>query len=304
MRFAVMPAVLLLVISAAPADTAKPDSIPAPAEASAPAAEAAASSVNPAAETRPERRVWRGKPIKVELKLGRERIIRMPDAGQLRAGTIGGPVPGLRIQPLGERLFLLATQPFAQIRMIVEDDNARQIVLDVTAAEDVAAGPPLEILTPPPPVDSASATPTPSPSPPPATGYVALIRHASQTLYAPERLIPRSQTIVPVPLPVTKPIPLVRGGEVRALPIAAWRSLGPEGPLWLTAVQLTNRISEPVELDPRRLRGRWRAAAFQHARLLPAGDPADTTAVYLISDRPFDQALAPWPAAAVMEPAQ
>jgi hypothetical protein len=33
------------------------------------------------------------------------------------------------------------------------------------------------------------------------------------------------------------------------------------------------------------------AATFQHARLFPKGDEADTTAVYLISAKPFEHAL-------------
>ncbi len=264
--------------------------------------DAPASSPPPAAdEAARERRVWRGAPIPVELKLGRERIIRIPDAGQLRAGTIGGPVPGLRIQPLGNRLFLLATQPFAAIRMLVQDEAGRQVVLDLTAADEIAAGPPIDILvsSPPPVPETADAGGSAAPPAPPVTSYVALIRHGAQTLYAPPRLIPRSDRIVPVPLPVQGLIPLVRGGVVSATPIAAWRALGPGGPLWLTAVRLQNQTATPVVLDPRMLRGRWRAAGFQHARLLPAGDPADTTAAYLISSQPFDEALAPWGGAGV-----
>ncbi len=80
---------------------------------------------------------------------------------------------------------------------------------------------------------------------------------------------------------------LVRGGQVTAVPLVAWRA----GGLYLTAVKLTNATTEPVTLDPRALRGDWLSAAFQHARLLPASDEADTTAVYLISARPFETAL-------------
>jgi hypothetical protein len=51
---------------------------------------------------------------------------------------------------------------------------------------------------------------------------------------------------------------------------------------------LAGRIKHPQILDPRDLRGAWLTATFQHHRLLPKGDEADTTAVYLISARPFD----------------
>ena len=72
-----------------------------------------------------------------------------------------------------------------------------------------------------------------------------------------------------------------------AEPLAAWRA----GDLYLTAVKLTNRTDRPLTLDPRRLRGMWLSAAFQHNRLHKKGDEADTTAVYLISVRPFEAAL-------------
>ena len=69
--------------------------------------------------------------------------------------------------------------------------------------------------------------------------------------------------------------------------MVAWRANG----LYVTAVKLTNRTDQPQTLDPRDLRGAWLTATFQHHRLLPKGDEADTTAVYLISARPFDVSL-------------
>ncbi len=71
---------------------------------------------------------------------------------------------------------------------------------------------------------------------------------------------------------------------MRAEPLVAWRA----GELYLTAVKLTNRTGEALTLDPRSLRGAWLSATFQHNRLLPQGDESDTTAVYLISARPFE----------------
>ena len=89
-------------------------------------------------------------------------------------------------------------------------------------------------------------------------------------------------------VPVTnKTVALVRGGAVEATPLIGWSA----GRRYVTAVKLTNTSSQPVVLDPRRLRGRWLAATFQHARLLPNGDEADTTCVYLISARPFEASL-------------
>jgi integrating conjugative element protein (TIGR03749 family) len=82
-------------------------------------------------------------------------------------------------------------------------------------------------------------------------------------------------------------VELVPGKRVQATPLAAWRA----GSLYVTAVKLTNRRKKAQVLDPRALRGHWLSATFQHARLLPAGDDADTTALYLVSARPFEESL-------------
>jgi integrating conjugative element protein (TIGR03749 family) len=84
-----------------------------------------------------------------------------------------------------------------------------------------------------------------------------------------------------------KKVTLVRGASVTAEPLVAWRA----GDLYLTAVKLTNRTDRALTLDPRTLRGDWLTAAFQHNRLLPKGDESDTTALYLISKRPFAASL-------------
>ena len=117
-------------------------------------------------------------------------------------------------------------------------------------------------------------------------GYAALTRFAAQQLYAPTRLIPNQPGVVAMPVNA-EPVDLVYGGKIEAVPVAAWKA----GLRYVTAVKLTNRTQSPVVLDPRELRGSWLAATFQHNRLLPAGSEADTTAVYLVSDRRFDAAF-------------
>ncbi len=249
----------------------------------------------------PDRQVWRGTPIRVDLPLGQEQIIRFPGAGRLRSGLLGGPVPGLRVQVLDGHLYLLAKEPFAATRMIVQTDAGAAVLLDLAADARFPAGAPLEILTAAPasasgdPVDerwsgdAASAQAAPEP-----VGYVALIRHAAQSLYAPPRLIPRSGAIVQAPLPDRGPVDLVRGAHILATPVASWRAEGPQRPLWVTAVKLRNLSPRPVVLDPRDLRGQWRGASFQHARLGASGAETDTTTVYLVSGRRFAKAVAPW----------
>jgi integrating conjugative element protein (TIGR03749 family) len=117
----------------------------------------------------------------------------------------------------------------------------------------------------------------------PQWGYVALTRYAAQEYYAPARLLSNAPGIVRMPV-TQRPFELVMGGQVDAVPVAAWRA----GLHTVTAVKLKNKTRHPVVLDPRQLRGSWLSATFQHNRLLPSGDDADSTAVYLVSDRPFE----------------
>jgi len=116
--------------------------------------------------------------------------------------------------------------------------------------------------------------------------YVALTRFAAQQMYAPARLRPAHPQVRQLAV-AQDPVALVRGGAVSALPLTTWRHRG----LYVTVVRLQNQTATATVLDPRDLRGDWLAATFQHARLLPHGDEADTTAVYLLSRRPFGESL-------------
>ncbi len=250
------------------------------------------------------RRVWRGAPIRVDLPLDNEHIIRFPGATHLRSGLLGGPVPGLRVQVLGDHLYLLAKEPFAATRMIVQTGSGPAVLLDLAADARFPAVTPLEVLTAAPvaagaPADDGAlyADPAPEQNTSDPVGYVALVRHAAQSLYAPPRLIPRANAIFRAPLPDRGPVALVRGAHIFATPVASWRTESHLGALWITAVKLRNLLNQPVVLDPRDLRGQWRAASFQHARLGASGEEIDTTTVYLISDHRFTEAIRPWQSA-------
>ena len=167
--------------------------------------------------------------------------------------------------------------------MVRELDSGQIFLFDVTATGEGGASDPIQIYVT---GDSGSANA-------PATGgnepdqgqpgYIQLTRFAAQQLYAPSRLVKDRPGIVRVPV-VRDAVDLLQGGAVEATPLVAWRANG----LYVTAVKLTNRSDQPLTLDPRLLRGAWLTATFQHHRLLPKGDEADTTAVYLVSARPFD----------------
>lgn len=233
----------------------------------------------------PERIVWDKTPIKLTLRVGRERRVAFP--GDVRVGVSPALTDVLRTQSVDGTVYWLATKAFPATRVQVREiDNGRVYLLDLQAKDNEGGNTPVEIR-----VrrtshgdadDSESGEDTAE-----RLNYVALTRYAAQQMYAPKRLLRDPPGVFRARLNVKKPVPLVRGGTVEALPLAAWRG----GGLYVTAVKLRNITNAPVTLDPRELRGQWLTATFQHARLLPHGDEADTTCAYLISARPFEESL-------------
>ncbi len=250
--------------------------------------------VDDAALSTPERVVWNKAPIAIPLVVGEERLVHFPDSVSI--GLPQSLTPLLRSQSINGTLYLLARQAFEPTRVMVRSETDGPIyVLDISAAPggaDSRSLPDVQVLlqaSQKPPQDlsqNAGADQSTSDKQSQSLGYAALTRYAAQQLYAPTRLIPRQPGVVAVPVN-PEPVDLVVGGKIEAVPVAAWKA----GLRYVTAVKLINRTQSPVVLDPRELRGSWLAATFQHNRLLPAGSEADTTVVYLVSDRRFDAAF-------------
>lgn len=240
----------------------------------------------------PERIVWRKAPITIPLVVGEERLVHFPDSVSI--GLPQSLAPILRGQSINGILYLLAKQPFNTTRVMVRSEpDGPMYVLDISAVSTDSEGPVLpdvqimlESTQANSEADSTANSVTTDSHQASQWGYVALTRYAAQQLYAPSRLIPQRAGVVAMPVS-TEPVNLLRGNNVEAIPVAAWKA----GRYYVTAVKVTNRNSKALVLDPRELRGAWLAATFQHNRLLPAESEADTTAVYLVSDRPFDVAL-------------
>ena len=231
-----------------------------------------------------ERIEWNKTPIQLNLKVNHERMVHFP--GPVKVGIPESLRSIIRVQSVNGTVYLLAQAPFEPVRVMVRDIDAGQVFLfDVSAQVEGGQVHPVQVFMPAtkqnrPRSNDLSIDDDPSTE---QYSYVALTRFAAQQLYAPARLVQDKPGIVRVPV-ARKPVALLRGGAIAAVPIVAWRA----GGLYLTAVKLNNISAQPQILDPRNLRGSWLTATFQHNRLLPAGDEADTTAVYLISARPFE----------------
>ena len=226
-----------------------------------------------------ERIEWKKVPIRLNLVVGQELQVEFPNA--VKVGIPASVQPRLRTQSVNGTVYLLAHAPFDTNRIMVRElDSGRIYLLDVTSTQDGTATYPVQIYVT---DDSGAYDLEVNDSSPERPSYIQLTRFAAQQLYAPSRLVNDNPVITRV-LVSRNPVDLLHGGAVEAIPLVAWRANG----LYITAVKLTNRTHQARTLDPRDLRGAWLTASFQHHRLFPVGDEADTTAVYLISARPFE----------------
>lgn len=233
----------------------------------------------------PERFVWNKAPIPVTLGVGPEWERRVSFPAQMFIAIPSELDQFMRVQTVDNTSYFTALAPFSSTRIIAEDRiNGTVILLDMRAMSTAVSTAPVEIYLPQ-TISVAGVRGAAGEETEPMLDEVALARYASKQLYAPRRLTTSIPGVRRVYLD-NAPIPgLYRGELVKATPIASWRGAD----RWVTAVMLKNESSRSVELNPTALRGDWRAAVFQHGRLLAKGSDADTTAVYLISDHAFDE---------------
>ncbi len=238
-----------------------------------------------AESTYPQRIQWQKKPIAIALRVGEERMVhfRMP----VSVGIPPTLQSVLRTQTVNGTVYWMANAAFGRTRVMVREIEGGQTYLFDLSADTVAQPSAAIVVFNDETTDAENRMGETGKAGEGARhGYVSLTRYAAQQLYAPLRLLSSISGIVRIPVQ-QQDVPLVRGNGVAAKPLVAWRA----GRLYITAVKLTNRSSEAQILDPRTLRGAWLSAAFQHSRLLPAGNDADTTAVYLVSAQPFAESL-------------
>ena len=241
-----------------------------------------------------ERILWKKAPIKMTLPVGRERMVTFP--GAVRVGIPSEITSRLRTQSVEGTIYWLAMSPFETARVQVHNvETGDYYLIDLKAVDKKrASAAPIEIISDPRAIRRSGSTAVVAQHQSRPTGknteqdYVTLTRFAAQQLYAPKRLLKTPPGVFRAGVG-RKPVALLRGSPIEAIPLVAWRS----GRLYVTAVRLRNLTNHPVTLDPRALRGKWLTATFQHARLFRAGEEANTTAVYLISERPFEESL-PW----------
>lgn len=103
--------------------------------------------------------------------------------------------------------------------------------------------------------------------------------------------VPVNDGLTPVKLVSTDTFYLDAGRRLAAEPLASWRA----GAHWVTALKLSNRSAAAIALDTQSFPGNWLAAALGRTQLSGHGQPASQSMAYLMSDRPFEAALAHQP---------
>ncbi len=120
---------------------------------------------------------------------------------------------------------------------------------------------------------------------------VILTRFASQSLYAPRRLVPISTQISRLPgAAIPADIPLIRSQaseRYRVEVVGSWAGFG----RYITAVMVINQSDFSVRVHPGWVQGNFSHITSQHLALAPRGSLEDRTTLYLISSVPFESAI-------------
>ena len=239
----------------------------------------------------PERILWDKRPINVQLKIGHERLIHFPD--EMRYWLPDSIKHKVSVLAANGVLYLRALEPFPRTRIRVQGLSDQQVfLLDVMAGEVATVGDELIVIT----QESVRNLSKEAASHKTAEDWrIRLTRYAAQQLYAPERLAGGDSAIKRIPLELSTPVPLIRGGLVETVPIASWQGNG----LTVTAVKVRNLSMQSLQLRfdkfnalpvlnlNDRLRGDWLTATLQHSYLGLAGSDNDTTTLYLVSHQSF-----------------
>lgn len=237
------------------------------------------------------KKVWDELPIPLHLRVGHEVRIIFPTAVDLQV-----PIAiATRLQSLAPNPAMVYWKPledFETARVIASSLDGKAIyVLDLSAskhglADNVMIEDPARVLE-----EQASAPAPASTIPLADPREIVLTRYASQTLYAPARLVPSNPDIMPLETPsLSLDFPLMRssiGEHYRTEVVAQW--LGYER--YITAVLVANLSPFSVPVKMENVRGNFSHATPQHLSLGPAGTLEDRTTVYLISKMPFQEAV-------------
>ncbi|AQT61900.1 integrating conjugative element protein [Cellvibrio sp. PSBB023] len=242
--------------------------------------------------------VWNKFPITIVLPVGEEIRVSFPTDITLQVPMevterLESLAPNQRV------VYWKATEAFDTVRVIATATDNDSVYLIDLVGQHGATAEPLYIEDPDRVIAQKAAQQTEalsesvtSPSieqldPP----EILLTRFASQTLYAPRRLMPVNPDINAQPVPtITANFPLMRsqsGEQYQYSIVGAWAGYG----RFITAVMVENKSPVSVQINPGLINGNFTHITAQHLYLGAAGTLEDRTTLYLISDAPFTAAV-------------
>lgn len=245
------------------------------------------------------RRVWDEKPLTIILPVGQEVRVTFPTDVQVQV-PLGISEKLTSLAPNAKIIYWTASEAFTSSRVIATaSDGGTVYVVDIAAEmtavkDDIVIEDPARI-----PAHESSGTKTSSQHDDEISdeglledpAEIVLTRFASQTLYAPSRLIPSDSRISPVNyLAINKEFPLLQSGHgehVQVAVIGSWAGFG----RYITAVLITNQSPVGFSFDASRIRGNFTHITSQHIFIGPKSSLEDRTTVYLVSENPFAEAL-------------
>ena len=238
--------------------------------------------------------VWKGTPLVVHTKTGSDQLLVFPyDVNIDVPLSVASKLTSFMTRP-GYWIISPGESFSPSLLRVSKKDGAAVMILRLKASPDgsnktvkIVDG--LEKAVPQKNTGSRVLANNPPGQVPPR---IILARHAAQSLYAPDRLIPENTEIFRAPVAhIQVDAYLLRSqkGEHFTLKvIAGWRGFG----YYLTAIEMVNQSDFRVDLDPRMVRfGGFHGVLFQHQYLTRSGSHEDRTTMYLLSEDPFEQAL-------------
>lgn len=226
--------------------------------------------------------VWDKTPIHLNLSLNQERLVRFPQAIQVVESEAGDKISVLKVQ---DALYLKANEAFSNKRLLIQlMPQGEVMILSLTADDKINAVDPVEVLLE--KVNDSQPTNQDTKNNLDLNA-ITLTRFAIQSLYAPDRLLVMPEGVSRTPMQTRRDIHLVYGASISAHPLASWHG----GDFYVTAVELKNQLKQEVILDPRHIIGNWQTAAFYPTNTLAGRGNEDTSTVFLVSDRHFNEAM-------------
>ncbi len=248
-----------------------------------------------------ERVLWDKQPIAFSVTVGKERLVHFPV--EVRYWVPSSIEDSVAILAVNGVLYVTALREFEKTRIRVQSLVSNKVyLLDIAASENVTVTKNLIVMDHDHAENKAQAMKIEQTEQPVSDWFIRLTRFAAQSLYAKERLMPVDYEISSIRMDSTSSIPLVRGGDIEAIPMKSWRG----GGYYVTAVRIRNlsrqdvvimheaprvmRLMQRILVLSDDIRGDWIAVTPQHTTLEPSGHD-DVTTLYLLSERSFTESF-------------